>query len=174
MKNLLPFVFLFFAFSLLTCSLGIGQTEKPSCLCCSEAHQQFDFWIGTWGVFDTTGSKVGENIILPLQDHCILQENWTSPNSTSSSYNYYNAQDQTWNQLWVDNRGNPLVLKGVFTQGKMVLRDSLAKNAKGVLSYNQITWQEHEDGSVSQVWEVFGEDNTRIALAFKGIYRKKK
>lgn len=150
-----------------------SQTESSDCFCCTEAHNQFDFWIGTWEVFDTTGTKVGENTIVPLQDHCILQENWESNNSTGSSYNYFNAADKTWNQLWVDNRGNPLVLKGTFADGKMVMRDASSTNAQNVVSYNQITWELHANGNVSQTWEVFGEKGQRLRLLFKGIYKKK-
>jgi len=164
---------LFIALVIFSSFQAKGQTENPTCFCCTEAHKQFDFRIGTSQVFDTTGTPVGENTIVPLQDHCILQENWESKNSTGSSYNYYNATDKSWNQLWVDNRGNPLVLKGNWMEGKMIMRDAAATNAQNIISYNQITWEQQTDGSVSQTWEVFGEQGQRLSLLFKGIYRKK-
>jgi len=124
-------------------------------------------------VYDTTGTKIGENVIQALQDHCILQENWQSPNSTGSSYNYFNSQDSTWNQVWVDNQGNPLVLKGSFKDGKMVMRDELAPQVKGGATYNQISWEQQADGSVTQIWEVYNEKQKMVRLLFKGVYKKK-
>jgi hypothetical protein len=152
-------------------SLSYGQSQSPTCFCCTEAHQQFDFWIGTWEVFDTTGTLIGENTILPVQDHCILQENWKSRTTTGSSYNYFDASDSSWNQVWMDNRGNPLVLKGAFKGGKMIMRDKL--NAASPPTYNQITWAQNPDGSVTQSWEVFNEQGKRVSLLFKGVYKKK-
>ncbi|MEM8891524.1 MAG: hypothetical protein AAGD28_26325 [Bacteroidota bacterium] len=153
-------------------SLSFSQTNPEACNCCSEAQKAFDFWIGEWMVYDTTGNKIGENNILSMQNHCVLQENWKSANSTGTSYNYYNQQDKSWNQLWVDNQGNPLVLKGNFKEGKMVMRDELSKQRNGQMAYNQISWEKQEDGSVIQLWLVLDEDGKQLAQLFKGIYKK--
>ena len=153
-------------------SNSFAQTDPTSCNCCSEDQKAFDFWIGDWMVYDTVGNKIGENKILSMQNHCVLQENWKSANSTGTSYNYYNQQDNSWNQLWVDNRGNPLVLKGNFVGGKMVMRDELSKQRNGQMAYNQISWEKQKDGSVIQLWLVLDAEGKQIAQLFKGIYKK--
>ena len=154
---------------------SIGQTAS-NCNCCAEPYRQFDFWLGDWEVFDTVGNKVGENQLIILQDSCAMQENWTSAKGgfTGTSYNYYNAQDKQWRQVWVDNQGGSLQLKGNFNNNKMILRDDLKANNKGVKSYNRITWTPNADGSVRQLWEVFNEKNELKAVLFDGLYRKKK
>ena len=101
--------------ALFCCNLVYSQTTP--CACCTEKHQQFDFWVGEWVVFDTTGTKVGENTIEKLENDCILSEYWRGASgSTGRSYNYYNALDDTWNQTWIDNNGGSLVLKGKARQ----------------------------------------------------------
>lgn len=158
--------------SQLIISFSFSQTDPADCNCCSEAQKAFDFWMGDWVVYDTTGNKIGENKILSMQNHCVLQENWTSANSTGTSYNYYNQQDKSWNQLWVDNRGNPLVLKGNFSGGKMVMRDALSKQSNGQMAFNQISWEQQADGSVIQLWLVLDEEGKQLRQLFKGIYKK--
>jgi len=149
----------------------LGQEKK--CACCTEPYKQFDFWIGDWNVYDTLGNKIGENLIVSMQDNCLLQENWKSKRSTGTSYNYYNAADNSWNQVWVDNSGNPLVLKGDFIDGKMVMRSELKKSKKGTEYYDQISWQLMPDKSVVQIWKQFDKQGDELTLLFKGVYRLK-
>ena len=146
--------------------------SQDACPCCTPEHQLFDFWVGDWVVYDTTGRQIGENYIVKLEDNCILNEHWTGGGgSTGRSYNYYNRADSTWNQLWIDNGGNPLILKGKGSSGKMVLRSELVPGRRIDWLYNQITWTLNADGSVTQHWEVFDKNNQKLATAFKGIYR---
>ena len=85
--------------------------------------------------------------------------------------NYYNKKDATWNQVWIDNSGFSLVLKGNYKNGKMVLKSKLL-NGKNGKYYNQITWTKNPDGTVTQVWDIFDEKNKKVQEAFKGIYKK--
>jgi len=167
--KILTGIIIYIAFS----GIALGQKNNKDCFCCTEKYQQFDFWLGDWNVYDTLGNFVGENKIISMQDHCILQENWKSKFSTGTSYNYYNQADSTWNQLWVDNRGRPLVLKGGFVDDKMILRSELTKGQKIKEYYNQITWQKMPDETVVQIWEALDPNLKSIAVIFKGIYKKK-
>ena len=115
-------------------TLGIAplsQQDNPPCKCCGDEYRQFDFWIGDWMVFDTTGKLVGNNQIVLLEDHCVLQENWKSGDSkySGTSYNYYDNTDETWNQLWLDNQGGILKLK----------KESTSHNISKVAIYNTTT-----------------------------------
>jgi len=148
--------------------------SQDKCNCCTVAHQQFDFWIGDWNVFDTTGTQVGENTISHLEDNCILSEYWRGISGTTGrSYNYYNQQDSTWNQVWVDNNGGNLVLKGKGKPGKMVLKSELIPGKKIAFYYNQVTWTLNKDGSVTQLWEIYDQTGKLLSTAFLGIYKKK-
>lgn len=108
-----------------------------------------------------------------MQNNCVMQENWESKISQSrgTSYNYYNKTDDSWNQVWVDNTGFSLVLKGNLVNGKMILKSDLIKTNKR--NYiNKITWSKNDEGSVTQVWEYINEQGKVISEAFRGIYKK--
>lgn len=155
------------------CYTTYSLQAQENCACCSMEHQQFDFWIGDWEVFNEKGEKIGENLIEPLENHCIISENWKGTNGSSGkSFNYYDEADNSWHQLWISSSGNILNLQGIASENKMVLKSALQENEKGKF-YNQITWTKNEDGSVTQLWELMDEDGKKIGNAFKGIYRKK-
>ncbi len=157
--------------ALFLCTL-FGQAQTK-CNCCTVNHEQFDFWVGDWDVYDTSGKKIGENKIEKLENDCIVSEHWKGATGGSGrSYNYYNAVDSTWNQVWISNSGNNLVLKGKAATNKMTLKSELNKNEKGNY-YNQITWTKNEDDSVTQLWEVLNENGESLSIAFKGIYKSK-
>lgn len=146
-------------------------TEKP-CACCSSTYKQFDFWVGNWTVYDTTGKEVGKNTIIKLEDNCVLNEHWTGIGSTGRSYNYFNNTDSTWNQVWIDNSGGNLVLKGnLKKEGVMILRSEFLQGQKGKY-YHQITWTKNEDNTVTQQWDIQNEEHKTINTAFIGIYKK--
>ncbi len=148
------------------------KSTENSCACCTEAHQAFDFWLGEWTVYDTNGTIVGTNTITKEYSNCILKEAWkSSSNNKGTSYNYYNLSDKTWNQVWLDNSGFNLTLKGSYNNKKMVLTSPLTKSEKGNY-YNQITWLKNEDGSVTQTWNVLNTNHEKVRETFKGIYKK--
>jgi hypothetical protein len=147
---------------------------QTDCSCCDTFHKQFDFWIGDWTVLDTLGNKVGENQISKIEDNCIVLEHWKgAKGGTGTSMNYYDNSDSTWNQLWVDNKGSILKLKGRFTSGQMVLKSDMIKGQKVDYYYNQITWSQNEDGTVTQLWEIYDNTDKLLKMLFKGIYNKK-
>ena len=155
--------------------LIVGNTfAQSNCLCCDSLHKQFDFWVGEWIVKDTTGNRVGENIISKIQENCVLLENWKgAQGGTGTSMNYFDKSDSTWNQLWVDNKGNVLKLKGKFASGKMVLKSELIKGKKVDFYYNQISWYQNNDDTVTQLWEIYDENGNLLNTVFKGIYYRK-
>lgn len=121
------------------CFTAKGQNKKKS-PCAGEKYSQFDFKEGNWKVFDTKGNLIGKNRLVKMQSNCVMQENWESKtsNSKGTSYNYYNKVDDSWNQVWIDNSGFSLVLKGNLIDGKMILKSDLVKTAKGSY-YNRVT-----------------------------------
>ncbi len=151
--------------------LAGAQTEK--CPCCTDNHKAFDFWIGTWKVTNADGTAAGENIIEKVQDSCILKENWTSAagNFTGTSTNFYNLITKQWEQLWIDNSGRHLKLKGNRKGASMIMASDKFIHTDGNEYVNRITWTANEDGTVRQLWEVL-KDEEVVNVAFNGLYKK--
>lgn len=170
MKSLftLPFVLLI-SFNL------SSQTTSNNCNCCTEKHTEFDFWIGSWTVTNPDGSAAGTNTIEKIQNNCMLQENWISASQgfTGTSNNFYNAAKQQWEQIWIDNQGGRLHLKGNRVGNQMILKTEVAKNQNGEPFYHRVTWTKNDDGTVRQYWETITNDKD-IAVAFDGLYKKSK
>ncbi|TMM32273.1 hypothetical protein FDT66_02070 [Polaribacter aestuariivivens] len=147
-----------------------SSSNKP---CAGIEYNQFDFWIGDWSVYDTKNNLIGKNKIQKIQENCALQENWVSNTSSNkgTSYNFYNKIDNSWNQVWIDNTGFSLILKGNLVDEKMVLKSKLIESEKGNY-YNRITWHKNKDNSVTQVWEYVNEKGKVISEVFRGIYKK--
>ena len=89
------------------------------------------------------------------------------------SFNYYNAADSTWNQLWLDNKGSKLELKGHAEPGKMILQSELMPGQRVDFYRNRITWTANADGTVTQLWEILDKDGAVLQTAFEGIYKRK-
>lgn len=160
-------------FLMLFCSSVLIAQNKDNAPCSGEKYHQFDFWEGSWVVYDIKGNILGTNKLIKMQSNCVMQENWVSKSGPSrgTSYNYYNKTDDSWNQVWVDNSGFSLVLKGKLIDGKMVLKSDLIDSEKGKYR-NKITWSKNEDDSVTQLWEYVNENGDVISEVFKGIYKK--
>lgn len=168
MTRVVTFLLLLFAINTTS-----SQTQKAPCD--TDKHNEFSFWVGDWNVYDTSGKLIGTNKIVKMQSNCVMQENWESKASPNkgTSYNYVDLTDKTWNQVWVDNSGYSLVLKGNPKNGSMILKSELVKGQNGDY-YNRVTWTPNKDGSVLQLWEFVSPEGKVMSEAFRGIYKKKK
>ena len=162
-------------FTLSTFLSVVNAQNKVTKPCNSPEYSQFNFWVGNWNVYDSNDKLIGTNNVVKLTNACAIQENWVSKSSKSkgTSYNYYNKTDNSWNQLWVDNSGFSLELKGHYDKNAMILKSKLVKSKSGDF-YNQITWTNNKDGSVTQVWDYLDENHQKIKEVFKGIYKKQR
>jgi hypothetical protein len=149
-----------------------GQ-DATDCPCCSREYESFDFWVGEWEVTLADGSPAGTNHIERIQDGCLLQEHWNSarPGSTGTSFTYYNRSLGVWEQLWVDNGGSILKLRGGPRGKAMVLSSDPVEGPEGGAVVNRITWTPVEDGGVHQRWELLRE-GTVVQVLFDGYYRR--
>ena len=159
---------------ILTLSFSLPSiAQDKACNCCTEKHSEFDFWIGTWTVTNPDGSAAGTNVIDKIQDQCILRENWTSAqgNYTGTSHNFYNYKTKQWEQIWIDNQGQSLHLKGGRRGNHMILRTNEEKNKEGNPYFHRVTWTLNNDGTVRQLWETITNGND-VTIAFDGLYKK--
>lgn len=149
-------------------------SQNENCNCCTSQYEAFDFWVGEWIVISPDGNKVGENTIVKLQGNCLLVEHWISTNgkSTGTSQNFYNPKTKQWEQLWIDNQGGHLKLKGKRIGNKMVMTTEAEVNNEGKVFFHRITWTANDDGTVRQVWETI-VDNENTTMVFDGLYQKK-
>ena len=143
---------------------------SQSCSCCLPQHRQFDFWIGTWDVNNASGTKVGTNTISSTLNGCLITEKWVSESGNiGTSYNYFDVSDSTWNQVYIDNVGTVLLLKGQFVNEKMILSSDLVKTSTNEYR-NRITWSQDSTGNVTQLWEILDVNDSLLQVAFEGTY----
>ncbi|XLS30321.1 hypothetical protein ACJD0Z_05695 [Flavobacteriaceae bacterium M23B6Z8] len=148
------------------------NAQDENCKCCTEAHEAFDFWEGNWETYTPDGKLAGTNRLEKIQNGCVLRENWKSAKGsyTGTSYNFYNTADGQWEQLWIDNQGQHLHLKGNLEGENMVLSSAPIPQTDGSLVINRITWTPLENGTVRQHWETKKDDGEWIT-AFDGVYK---
>lgn len=150
-----------------------ARAQEDTCACCTDNHMAFDFWVGTWKVTDAEGSFVGRNRIDKVEDGCVLREHWTSSkeNFSGTSLNFYNSKTRQWEQLWVNNFGNHLKLKGNRVGNQMILSSEDFVHTDGNTYQNRITWTLNDNGTVRQLWEVLQDDKVSNVV-FDGLYSK--
>lgn len=148
--------------------LPLKGQEAPVA-CDSEAHRAFDFWVGTWRVFDREGAHVGVNEIQRGEADCVITEAYKSVTSpfTGRSLNFLNPDTGKWEQLWVDNQGNYLHLYGGLQNGVMVLQGDHGKGENR--RTDKISWALLDDGRVRQLWER-RQDTGEWTTIFEGFY----
>lgn len=150
-----------------------ANAQNQNCKCCTEAHEAFDFWEGSWETYTPDGKLAGTNQLEKIQNGCILRENWknTGDGYTGTSYNFYNTATNQWEQLWIDNQGQHLHLKGGLKGENMVLSSDPLIQADGSTLINRVTWAPLKDGTVRQHWET-KKDDGEWTTAFDGTYKR--
>lgn len=149
-----------------------AQAAEKALPCDPVDHRAFDFWVGDWRVSTADGKHVGDSKIENIQDGCVIRENWRSGQSdfTGTSFNSFNKETGQWEQLWLDNKGGRLHLKGEKKDNQMILSSDSNPDKEGIPTVNRITWTDNEDGSVRQHWEVISEGKP-VTTLFDGIYK---
>ncbi len=157
---------------LMLVGLGVGVTDRASradrSACAAPEAAQFDFWVGAWDVY-TGGEKRGFNRIERIHGGCTVAESFHALQSPyeGRSFSWWEPADSAWHQVWVDNGGLRLVLRGGWTGEAMVLSGARLGNAS---TMDRITWYPNEDGTVRQVWEVSQDAGRTWKTAFDGRY----
>jgi len=156
-------------FSLLTFDT-IAQNTNP---CKSEAHQQFDFWVGEWDVYDAhEDTLLGQSDVKQILNSCAIEESWNSiAGFKGKSFNTYHPADSTWNRVWVDMSGVTYHFSGGLENGAMHLAGSTMMNGKEVW-FNLTFTPNKKEKTVRQIWKLT-YDKENWATLFDGIYRKR-
>lgn len=130
----------------------------------------FDFWVGQWDV-SSAGAPAGSNDVRLILGDCVVFENWQSVSGTAGkSFNYYDAGEGHWRQIWVDDTGNVIEFTGRASNGMMRYTATTHDPASGAATLHKLTFTRNDDGSVRQFWETSGDDGATWQVAFDGHY----
>lgn len=151
-----------------------AQPQGPRYPCKdSENHRAFDFWVGHWDVF-VGDKRAGENEIKLILGDCVLFENWAGARgSTGKSFNFYDAAEDHWRQIWIDDRGGVIEFTGEVRDGAMYYTAITKKPADGSETEHKLTFSQNEDGSVRQLWEQSNDGGETWQTVWDGRYVKK-
>lgn len=149
-----------------------AQQPQAPAPCATAKHHAFDFWIGTWDVYNATGVLAGRNVIRAVHGGCALEEAWSgAAGVTGGSLNAWDAGTGVWRQSWVDSSGLVLELEGGLEGDDMVMSGHVA-NSDGSRSLHRIRWTPRADGTVRQHWEASADDGQTWSTLFDGTYRR--
>lgn len=145
---------------------GSGRCTAPS-------HRAFDFWLGSWAVYDSTG-LTGTNRITSVAAGCGLTENWVAENGfPGRSVNSYDRVTGSWHQVWVDGGANLLILQGgPAGPGSMTMSQTRPQFFGGPLVSDRIQWGRIEGGHVRQTWDQSTDQGATFQRVFDGEYRR--
>ncbi|HSA57330.1 MAG TPA: hypothetical protein VLE53_16585 [Gemmatimonadaceae bacterium] len=151
--------------------LGFGTGALHGRGCAAPEHRQFDFWLGSWDVFNPSDVQVGTNAIVSALNGCAVLENWTASNGQRGrSLNSYDAIDGTWVQTWVAAGGGFgafLLMEGGLVGSEMRLTGTRVFADFGGFTLTDIyTWTPLPSGDVRQV----GAVDPPIFAPFDGRY----
>lgn len=133
--------------------------------------RDFDYWLGTWAVYNVDGDRIGTNTISAASEGCAVLERWRpvqGPEGTS--VNFYDPNRNHWEQLWVGGGGLILRLAGSAEDGVMVLTGIEPRQTPRGDVLDRISWIP-EGENVRQVWEISTNSGETWQTAFQGIYR---
>lgn len=155
----------------ITLCLLLSVPAQVGAACEADEARQFDFWAGNWKV-SANGKVVGHNNISSIQGGCTLLEEYKAASSAyeGKSFNYYDETDASWHQVWVDNSGLRLHLKGGYENGRMVMSGQRTKDGKVIT--DRISWHNNDDSTVRQVWDVSEDAGKTWKTVFDGHYER--
>lgn len=136
-----------------------------------ERYRQFDFWLGSWDVYNAKHELVGTNDITAAEDGCALIERWNGrEGSTGTSINYFDPSRGTWKQAWVAASGGVIELEGRLEKGSMVMEGTLVK-VDGSRTRIRGRWTALDDGRVRQEFHLPDSTNAWQS-SFDGYYER--
>lgn len=145
----------------------------PPCTTDASPYRDFDFWIGSWEVFDPeSGRKLGDNKVTRRENGCLIVERWTSAGGgTGMSMNFYDPLQQSWRQVWQSAAGFIDYTGGLDEQGRMVLEGTIHYNARGTSQPFRGRWTPEDNGTVLQEFWQQDADSGEWNVWFVGEYR---
>lgn len=151
-----------------------GQGPPPTpCIDGDAVHREFDFWIGSWDVYQN-GRRIGGNVVEPILEGCTLLENWTSATgSTGKSFNWVDRssfREPRWRQLWIDQQGNTLdYTRGRLEDGAMRF-EGHTFDAQGDSIPQRLVFIDQAPDTVIQIFSQSNDGGDSWTETWRGIY----
>ena len=170
MNRPIPILLAFASLAALT-SAGAAQSPAPAAPanpCAGPEFHQFDFWVGYWDVYGTSGKQVANSRIEKVYG-CGVRENWMPFNhQDGGSLNIYVPASKQWEQFWIDSGGTRAHFTGGWNGKAMVLTGEWG----GPIT--RMTYTKNADGSVRQFGEQSKDQGKTWATSFDFTYRPHK
>lgn len=148
----------------------------PPAACTTDAapYRDFDFWAGSWDVYDPEGNYAGENTITKRENGCLLVEDWAgAQGGTGLSMNFYDPAAHAWRQVWQSAGAFIDYTGGLDENGAMALEGSITYHRNGESFPFRGRWTRQDDGSVLQEFWQYDADADNWDVWFVGEYRPK-
>lgn len=139
-----------------------------------ERFAAFDFWVGEWDVHGPKGNLAGSNTITSEHGSCVLVEDYHTPSGfTGMSINYLDHATGEWVQIWSDNSGSQINIRGGMTDDGMLMVGTIHYISTGATEKFRALWTLLDDGRVRQFFEQFDKESQEWKTWFEGFYTRK-
>jgi hypothetical protein len=141
-------------------------------------HRQFDFWLGTWEMYDySSGSKgnlIGKNTITLLCNDYVIHEHAEMVGGiVGYAHLIYNKNNNKWHQMWVDNGGNVAWFSGGLEAGQMILSGERPGSKPGLTAIDRVAWSVLDPNKVRQYWQISEDGGESWFVAADNLYIRK-
>lgn len=138
------------------------------------AYRQFDFVIGKWQVYNSMGILVGNVTFERSLGDCALIGNGLDTQGTASkSFNIFNASYGTWQQTYLDDKGNVIeYIDGIATSNSMVFNTSRPIYRKdGLVVLKRVSFFKNQEGGFRQLGEISKDEGKNWQTEFDLLYQ---
>jgi hypothetical protein len=136
----------------LVLALAAGTQAAPAG-CTAPGYRQFDFWLGEWDVFETSGGpKEATASITAILKGCGVHEAYRNTDgSGGDSLNTFDPHTGTWRQSWLSDKGQIAVMEGRKAGNTITIVGPETGDAVGRIIRGH--WTPNKDGSVHETAE---------------------
>ena len=142
--------------------------------CTAPECSQFDFWLGEWHLTynDTIHAT---NRITKEMGGCVVHEHFDDPAHSykGESWSVYNPGTKMWQQTWVDDQGEYIVLTGVFKDKKMTLSTIPASMPDGTTLQSRMVFYNIRPNSFDWDWEATTDEGKTWKNNWRIHYERK-
>ncbi len=149
----------------------LDRRRRP-CQYSAEA-RQFDFWLGSWDVFNPQGQQAGTSEILSVSEGCGILEQWKNRGGTTgTSLNFYDAATKKWYQYWMGATGVATRYEGEYREGAMRYQSESVRS--GTRTMLRLTFFKIDANTVRQFAEQSVDEGKTwtVSYDFKYVRRK--
>lgn len=150
---------------------SLDRKRRP-CQYSAEA-RQFDFWLGSWDVFNPQGLQAGTSEIVSVSEGCGILEQWKNRGGTTgTSLNFYDAGTKKWYQYWMGATGVATRYEGEYRDGAMRYQSENVRGGKKTLL--RLTFFNVDVNTVRQFAEQSVDEGKTWTVSYDFKYVRKK